>query len=583
MNEEDKKNIIDVKLIMGICVFVVLLIGTSYAYFQTQGNKSARADVTITTYTTDVLTFKVGDAINIYADQVSFGQNKTSLNGTTTATATLTANNDTNDTTMNYYVYLNITSNTFKYTQNENTPELILTITGPDGELTSLDGYTYKTVTDIKGTSISGFDVTTANGLITIANNKAITAGTKSTVAKETNVEDWTITLTFVNYDADQTANAGKSMNADVIIRKKIIPSAAYICKNGQSLSSCIVALSDYDDTLYYHDSSLINGAGDNSYRYAGAGGHPAYYSCTYDGNTVINYASKQEYMLKGECSDVYKWIGIDQYGEHIVYYTNLSEENVSNFSVNGNYTSSTISKVDMGIETLVSSAEDGVSNYVCFGSDAETCPAANLYRIIGVIDGKVKLIKATSLGDMVWDSNNSNTWSTSSLNTYLNGTYLNTFSEDWQSKIATTTWKVGGISSSSVTAATMYTNEMNSTSSGTDGLTEYSSKIALMYAHDYGFAASPTAWTTTLYNYDGNDSTGTSITTNDWLYLGSYEWIVSRDSSNSTISYRVNSSGRVGYNRVAYSHLVRPVLFLESTATYSSGVGTSDNPYRLG
>ena len=33
--------------------------------------------------------------------------------------------------------------------------------------------------------------------------------------------------------------------------------------------------------------------------------------------------------------------------------------------------------------------------NYICFGSDAETCPADNLYRIIGVFDGQVKLIKS--------------------------------------------------------------------------------------------------------------------------------------------------------------------------------------------
>lgn len=32
------------------------------------------------------------------------------------------------------------------------------------------------------------------------------------------------------------------------------------------------------------------------------------------------------------------------------------------------------------------------------------------------------------------------------------------------------------------------------------------------MYVSDYGFAASPSAWTTALNNYDGNDANGTSI-----------------------------------------------------------------------
>ena len=266
-----------------------------------------------------------------------------------------------------------------------------------------------------------------------------------------------------------------------------------------QSISNYIISLYtgvQGTNNIYYHDGTLTNGAGDNSYRYSGA--------------------------------------------------------------------------------------SDSVNNFVCFGSNEDTCPTENLYRIIGVIDGKVKLIKSTSLGDMAWDSNEANTWSTSSLNEYLNGTYLNTFSEDWQSKIAITTWKAGAISSSSVTAATMYTNEMNSTKSGTDGLTEYSSKVALMYAHDYGFAASPTAWTTTLSNYDGNDSAGTSITTNDWLYLGSYEWIVSRCSGFSCLSYFVDSSGIVVNNNVTFSRAVRPVFFLESTVTYLSGTGTSSDPIRI-
>ena len=34
-------------------------------------------------------------------------------------------------------------------------------------------------------------------------------------------------------------------------------------------------------------------------------------------------------------------------------------------------------------------------NNYVCFGSDEETCPIDNLYRIIGVFGDEVKLIKA--------------------------------------------------------------------------------------------------------------------------------------------------------------------------------------------
>ena len=64
-------------------------------------------------------------------------------------------------------------------------------------------------------------------------------------------------------------------------------------------------------------------------------------------------------------------------------------------------------------------------NNYICLGSDATTCPDDNLFRIIGVFGDKVKVIKDKSVVKMHWDTSNYNTWSISSLNTYLNGTYL--------------------------------------------------------------------------------------------------------------------------------------------------------------
>ena len=137
-------------------------------------------------------------------------------------------------------------------------------------------------------------------------------------------------------------------------------------------------------------------------------------------------------------------------------------------------------------------------NNYVCFGSDATSCPADNLYRIIGVFDGQVKLIKYDYAGESTlgtaparivtpnssyykgslsnipnyyWSgssSNDSNTWSSSTLNTdILNGTYLNTLGSEWTSKIATTSWKVGGNTYSNITQNATpkiaYTNEIES------------------------------------------------------------------------------------------------------------------------
>ena len=112
------------------------------------------------------------------------------------------------------------------------------------------------------------------------------------------------------------------------------------------------------------------------------------------------------------------------------------------------------------------------VNNYVCFGSDAASCPSANLYRIIGVFGNEVKLIKNTSYGSYAWDSGNSNTWNSSTkpdIRTTLNSTFLGTINSAWQSKIATHEFKVGGMTSDdSATAKEYYNTEVGSSSSST-------------------------------------------------------------------------------------------------------------------
>ena len=119
-------------------------------------------------------------------------------------------------------------------------------------------------------------------------------------------------------------------------------------------------------------------------------------------------------------------------------------------------------------------------NNYVCFGSDAAICPEDNLYRIIGIFDNQIKLIKKTSasyylLGsdgaywgqtyNFEWNNDtNTNTWSESDLNTVnLNVNYLNNIGITWSNKIAEHTWKIGGIKSSDLSnTQTAYNYETN-------------------------------------------------------------------------------------------------------------------------
>ena len=246
-------------------------------------------------------------------------------------------------------------------------------------------------------------------------------------------------------------------------------------------------------------------------------------------------------------------------------------------------------------------------NNYVCFGSDASSCPADNLYRIIGVIDGKVKLIKAdfasstllgtngdygssttpastykgslTSVNTYYWNSSDEqNTWSIALLNTTnLNTNFINNLSTTWSNKLVTTTWKVGGgllIDIIRQIPSMSYQNEITTPAS----TTTYNAKIGLMYVSDYGFATDPSAWTLTLENYNNT----TAINSN-WMYIGHDEWTITRDSDGPDSEFRIDKSGIVSSDLGTYnSNGVRPVFNLESSVTYVSGDGTQSSPIRI-
>ena len=315
------------------------------------------------------------------------------------------------------------------------------------------------------------------------------------------------------------------------------VESIADYCDTGTDLATCVKNFGDQGSAIsniYIHNSSLVNGAGDNSYRYAGA--------------------------------------------------------------------------------------SDKVNNFVCFGSTAATCPTDNLYRIIGVIDGKVKLIKydfansnllgtdgdykgsdtpdasyykgsLSKVDTYNWNYKNntsinngwgSNGWSTSLLNKInLNTNYLNNIGTTWSNLIEDATWKVSGHSTSAVTPSEMYTAEITNATK-TYGPIDGTSKIGLVYASDYGFAASPSAWTTTLHKYGGNDVNGTSIKTINWMYIGHNDWTISPYSSYSNNVFLLFYLGRVDNGGAFNGYGSRPVLYLKSSVLYDGGSGTKDSPITL-
>ena len=485
INKIKNNKVLSILSVLIIGLFFILVTRITYAYLAPVIN-DAQTNVVGSTDTVDDFKFELGNPLKINATPTTLKENGTNYTTSTTAKALLKANSTKKTATFNYYVYFQIKSNTFIYSDGS-TPEIILTVTSPNGdEITSIDGLTYGTFN-----GVSGFDITTKKGLFNIANNHEITSNSSTTYT----TQSWTIKITYLNLSIDQSANFGNSMGVNVYITKnEKKPTLADVCSNGQTLSSCIVAMDGKDDTLYHHTSELTNGAGDNSYRYAGA--------------------------------------------------------------------------------------SESVNNFVCFGSDEATCPDANLFRIIGVFGDKTKVIRAKSVGNQKWYTNGSNTWSTSSLNTYLNGTYLTSLGT-LTDKIATTTWKVGGGSWSNIATSvpkTAYQYEVGSSAS----TTTVDKKIGLMYVTDYYYSASPSAWT--LVGYNSSDATKDyrAATSTNWLYLGSYEWTISRNSDFTDFAFYVSSTGNVNSRSVTLSYAVRPSFNLLSSTTYVSGSGSISDPVRV-
>ena len=252
-------------------------------------------------------------------------------------------------------------------------------------------------------------------------------------------------------------------------------------------------------------------------------------------------------------------------------------------------------------------------NNYVCFGSDDATCPTENLYRIIGLIDGKIKLISAdgattdmlgtdggygatygglgydtsyykgngdlSKIGLYSWNSAGTNMWSTSTTNlTNLNTnylTYLDGKNSKWKTMIDDTMWYVGGMTYNNgvkSNAKTAYSVEAGERS---DKIANVTSKIGLMYVSDYYYGANSEYWILQGNNYKEANNY-------NWINLGLLEWTITPNFEVSSQAFEVFFPGSVDIGGVEEPGIIRPTFNLISSIKYVSGSGTSENPIRI-
>ena len=226
-------------------------------------------------------------------------------------------------------------------------------------------------------------------------------------------------------------------------------------------------------------------------------------------------------------------------------------------------------------------------NNYVNFNNET--------WRIIGVFDGRMKIIRDEKLtDDKAWDcpggddgscSGFKNNWETSTLKNYLSGEYYDSIENTttkYRDMIDTSvTWHLGGTNSSSITKEEIYGCERDASKVyGSNPATSTTTKIGLAYPSDYGYAASSEC-TKKLSLY--NDSTCKG---NNWMFKSYSWWLITPKSTSSSDAWYVISSGFVscyGNSIVYFSSDVRPALYLKPSVKISGGDGKSaDTAYTL-
>ena len=203
MNKKTKKVIFAIYII----TLFAIITSASFAYFTylQVSNVSPRVEATTATIT-DWLMFDVGKPITIYANDENFAQGMPSISDATPASATLqVTSSDNTSKTYFYNIILDINRNDFVYSTSNETPELLIKVTDPDGnEVREIQGLEY-----VESNGYTGFDITTASGHFNLASHQEITTSTQVT-------QNWQIEIIFINLSTNQDVNMDKSFSGEI-------------------------------------------------------------------------------------------------------------------------------------------------------------------------------------------------------------------------------------------------------------------------------------------------------------------------------------------------------------------------------
>ena len=158
--------------------------------------------------TEGTLIFVPGDDLNLNPSIDNFNSTTKNLVSSTKPKVIFLKNEKEPDkTSENYYVGFRINNNSYKYTTDNETPEVILSIMDENNNyINSINNLEYIE-------EYNGFDITNKKDLYDINLSKEISLQNNKTSA----IHNWTFTLTFVNLKTDQSLNETAELDIDLL------------------------------------------------------------------------------------------------------------------------------------------------------------------------------------------------------------------------------------------------------------------------------------------------------------------------------------------------------------------------------
>lgn len=337
--------------------------------------------------------------------------------------------------------------------------------------------------------------------------------------------------------------------------------------------------------------------------------------------NSQIGKTFNSKIVIDGQA--IYTTSNNDAYGGGAKTITDLFAANGTAVNNNVTYQYDTTHSLMRDVGGNIRYYGASPNNYIyfnCSDYSNQSSSTCELWRIIGVVDGKLKLIRNSSIGSFSWDNKGTssgaeinigkNDWTSSRLMKMLNsgfdsetggslywnrksgncysGTSADAITtcdlssnglinDTTRNMIADTMWYLGGYQYSDIYVDQAYRAERGTTVYSGRPIT-WSGKVGLVYSSDYGYAVDLNKCNQQLILY--NNST---CTANNWMYTSmNTSWTISSSSWIPSSVYVVSGGIRSEVDANSLAEIFPSIYLNNSVNLSTTGNGSQSNPYRI-